>query len=565
MRTRATSCGSLAADSLSFALGGPKRSILGEHGGNGRGNMSKQSSRIIEGPKLAAQIPALTVPELIRRAARTAPAKTAIIDATSGRRESYGELEQKIARMAAGLAALGLRPGDALLLFMPNQPEWLIAGLGALAAGAVLSGANFHYGATELAHQLHAVEARFVATTPALLPTVRQAAGPHSRLTILLTGEAPGTVNLDSLLTGEAPDCSVATSPDARAALPFSSGTSGLPKGVILTHRTLVANITQIRAAQPPPESLVWLAYLPMFHIYGFTFSLYCLAVGGTLITLPRFEPGTFLEAIERYQVTHLSTVPPVLQFLAAHPLVGSRDLSSLVSIGCGAAPLGMATEQAAARRLNCKVEQGYGMTEASAVISMTYTDRPRLGSCGQLIPATEARIIDPSTQADVERGASGELWFRGPQAFVGYLNDPAGTARTITAEGWVRTGDVGHFDADGYLYITDRLKELIKVKGFQVAPAELEALLLTHPAVLDAAVIARAHERSGEVPIAFIVAREPLAAQAIKDWVAQRMVDYKHLDDVVFCDRIPKSAAGKILRRELRARDAERAASPKV
>jgi acyl-CoA synthetase (AMP-forming)/AMP-acid ligase II len=521
--------------------------------------MSKTRSMILEGEALTARVPPLTLPQLVRRNARGYGEKTAVVDAPTERRYSYAELDRLIGRFAAGLAVLGFRPGDVLLLYTPNQPEWLIAALGAMSAGGVVSGANSQYGAAELEHQLREVRARFVLTTPALLPTVNGAVAKLSGLTVLLTGDAPGTVSFASIIASTAPEPGAPADLEAHAALPFSSGTSGLPKGVILTHRNLVANLLQCHQVRRTPRDLVWLAYLPMFHIYGFAFALYGLVIGGTLVTLPRFEPQAFLAAIQRYRVTQLSVVPPVLQFLALHPLVDSYDLSSLVNVGCGAAPLGSGMEQRACERLKCPVEQGYGMTESSAVITMTYPGRARPGSCGQLLPRTQARIVDPLTQTDVGRGVPGEIWFRGPQAFRGYLNNAEITARTVTSEGWVRTGDVGYFDADGYLFITDRLKELIKVKGFQVAPAELEALLLTHPAVLDAAVIGRPDERSGELPVAFVVAREPIDGAALKDWVARRVIDYKHLCEIVFCEVIPKSPSGKILRRVLRAQDAQR------
>jgi acyl-CoA synthetase (AMP-forming)/AMP-acid ligase II len=521
--------------------------------------MSRARSTVVEGEALTARVPLLTLPQLVRRNARRYGEKTAIVDAPTERRYSYAELDRLIGRFAAGLAARGFRSGDVLLLYTPNQPEWLIAALGAMSMGGVVSGANSQYGAAELEHQLREVRARFVLTTSALLPTVNGAIAKLSGLTVLLTDEAPGTVSFASIIGSPAPEPAAPADVEARAALPFSSGTSGLPKGVILTHRSLIANLLQCHQVLQMPPDLVWLAYLPMFHIYGFAFALHGLVIGGTLVTLPRFEPQPFLAAIQRYRVTNLSVVPPVLQFLAMHPLVDSYDMSSLVHVGCGAAPLGSDLERRACERLNCPVEQGFGMTEASAVISMTYPGRARAGSCGQLLPGTQARVVDPMTRADVGRGVAGEIWFRGPQAFQGYLNNPQITSRTITPEGWVRTGDVGYFDADGYLFITDRLKELIKVKGFQVAPAELEALLLTHPAVLDAAVIGRPDERSGELPVAFVVAREPIDGAALKDWVARRVIDYKHLCEIVFCEAIPKSPSGKILRRVLRAQDAQR------
>jgi acyl-CoA synthetase (AMP-forming)/AMP-acid ligase II len=188
-----------------------------------------------------------------------------------------------------------------------------------------------------------------------------------------------------------------------------------------------------------------------------------------------------------------------------------------------------------------------------------SYPNRFRLGSSGELLPHTEARIVDPVAGADLERGVPGEIWFRGPQAFKGYLNNAKTTAESITPDGWVRTGDIGYLDSDGYLFITDRLKELIKVKGFQVAPAEREALLYTHPSVADAAVIGRPDERDGETPVAYVVARSDVDPEKLKTWVAERVSAYKQLGDVVFCEAIPKSLSGKILRRVLREQDAQR------
>jgi len=524
-----------------------------------------QTLEIIEGPRPGRDAPAISVAEYIRSRARTRPADVAIIDADDGRHFTCAEVDRLSGRVAAGLAALGFAPGDRLLMFAPNSPEWAITGIGAIAAGGIVSGANPTYGPDELANQMRDVGARFIFTAPGSLATVRAAAAHAGNAKIILVGDAPGTVPFASLLACTDPEPEVTIDPDALAALPYSSGTAGPSKGVILTHRAIISNLCQVTDALGFSDNDVALCVLPMYHIYGFTvISLGRLAAGGTLVTLSRFEPESFLRAIERYRVTHLSLVPPLLLFLATHPLVDDFDLSSLTYIGSGAAPLGEQTQRKVAERLNCPVVQGFGMTESSGVVSVTHTDRIRPGSSGQLLPGTQARIVDPVTGADLPRGTAGELWFRGPQAFKGYLHAPQATADTITPDGWVRTGDVGYFDADGYLFITDRIKELIKVKGFQVPPAELEALLLTHPAILDAAVIGRPDERAGELPVAYVVRREPatpeagaaLDADALKAWVAERVVDYKRLGDVVFTDKIPKSPSGKILRRVLREAD---------
>jgi acyl-CoA synthetase (AMP-forming)/AMP-acid ligase II len=416
-----------------------------------------------------------------------------------------------------------------------------------------------------LAYQLRDANARFIVTIPQFLSTVREAANKLGRVTTIVLGDAPDAVSFASLLTCADEEPRSVFGPDSLAALPYSSGTSGLPKGVMLTHENLVSNMLQFSQASGWPDSAVSLAFLPMFHIYGMTVVLLSgLVTGMTLVTVPRFEPEPFLKALQDYRVTHLAVVPPVLQFLASHPLVNSYDLSSLKVIGCGAAPLGSDLEQNAYERLKCNVGQGYGMTESSGVIAISYPDRFRLGSSGQLLPGTEARVVNPETADDVERGIQGEIWFRGPQAFKGYLNNDEMTSATLTVDGWVRTGDIGYFDNDGYLFITDRLKELIKVKGFQVAPAELEALLYTHPSVADAAVISRADAPDGERPVAYVLARGEIAPDDLKQWVAQRVSAYKQLADVVFCEEIPKSPSGKILRRVLRERDARRHCMPK-
>jgi acyl-CoA synthetase (AMP-forming)/AMP-acid ligase II len=457
-----------------------------------------------------------------------------------------------------------LRPGDTLLMFAPNLPEWPVMALGAMAAGGVLSGANPMYLVDDLAHQMRDAGARFVCTIPPFLATVREAAARAGcEHIVLLGGEEEGTVSLSTLLACADAEPVLRKDPDAVAALPYSSGTTGLSKGVVLTHRTIVANVCQFNQAWTHVEPGVGLAFLPMFHIYGFTIVTLCgLAKGGKLVTVPRFEPESFLHALSAYRVNRLAVVPPVMQFLAGHPLVERFDLTALESVGCGAAPLGSALERKAAERLRCPIFQGFGMTESSGCVSVSDPDKVRSGSSGQLLPGTQARLVDPVTGADAPDGEPGELWFRGPQAFKGYLNQPEATAETITGDGWVRTGDIACTDRDGYLFIVDRLKELIKVKGFQVAPAELEALLLTHPAVADVTVIGRPDERAGEVPVAYVVPRGEFDADAVKAWTAARVVAYKQLADVIACEAIPKSPSGKILRRLVRDIDARRAAT---
>ena len=524
--------------------------------------MTTQTSpdAILHGPALANEIPFITLPAFIRGHARQRPNAIALVDAASGRNYTYGALDHLIGRFAAGLAAQGFKPGDTLLMFAPNLPEWPIVALGAMAAGGVVSGANPMYNAADLAHQMRDANAKFAFTIPPFLALVREAALAAGCEKIILLGDAEGTLSFEALLACTDPEPSVPADPDAIAALPYSSGTTGLSKGVMLTHRTLVSNVCQFNQAFPASDSATILAFLPMFHIFGFTVVTLCgFAMGAKLVTVPRFEPEPFLKAISDFRVTHLFVVPPVMQFLAGHPMIDAYDLSSIQIVGCGAAPLGVALEKKVSERLKCPVAQGFGMTESSGCVTISHPDRVRPGTSGQLIPGTQGRIVDPETGIDVARGMTGEFWFRGPQNFKGYLNKPDATAETITTDGWVRTGDIGTFDADGHLTITDRLKELIKVKGFQVPPAELEALLLTHPFIADAAVIGRPDERAGELPIAYVVSRGEIDGDEIKTWVAARVVEYKQLGAVVLCEAIPKNPSGKILRRILRATDAAR------
>ncbi len=522
--------------------------------------MKRPAAAIVRGAALKSEIPLITVPKFIRDKARQWPERTAFIDGLTGRPCSYGDLDRSIGRCAAGLAALGFKPGDTLLMFAPNSPEWPIVALGTLAAGGIVSGANPMSNAGDLAHQLRDANARIIYTVAPLLETARQAAKKCGSDILIVSDDTEEKLNFSTLLACSDAEPSIRLDPDAPATLPYSSGTTGMAKGVLLSHRNLVSNIYQYMQSISIPQGAVTLALLPMFHIYGFTVITLCgLASGATIVTMPRFEPESFLKTIARYRVSHLSAVPPLMHFLATHPAVDAHDLSSLEKVGCGAAPLSAALEQKVRERIGCSVAQGFGMTESSGVVAASDSSESKTGAAGQLLPGTEARIVDPMTLEDLPRGSSGELWFRGPQAFQAYHNQPTATAATITEDGWVRTGDIGYFDEDGYLFVTDRLKELIKVKGFQVAPAELEAILQAYPTVADVAVIGRPDERAGEIPVAYVVPRGRIDIDAIRAWLAARVVDYKQIGDIVICDAIPKTPAGKILRRVIRGQDARR------
>jgi acyl-CoA synthetase (AMP-forming)/AMP-acid ligase II len=305
----------------------------------------------------------------------------------------------------------------------------------------------------------------------------------------------------------------------------------------------------------------VTIAALPFFHVYGLAIILGLgLYRGATLVVLPRFQMEQFLAAVERWRVTRLPLVPPLVLRLARDPLVDRFDLSSVQVAISGAAPLAPDLARELATRLRCLVKQGYGLTELSPGSHMQAEDagQPTLGSVGVLHANTECRLVDPATLRDVGEGERGEIWVRGPQVMKGYLNRPEATADMITADGWLRTGDVGTIDGAGQLFVVDRLKELIKYKGFQVAPAELEALLLTHPAVADVAVVPRADAEAGEIPKAFVVLSPDAGATAdeLLAFVAERVAPYKRVRELEFATEIPKSPSGKILRRVLVERE---------
>ena len=294
---------------------------------------------------------------------------------------------------------------------------------------------------------------------------------------------------------------------------------------------------------------------LPFFHIYGMQILMNgLLAEGVPVVTMPRFDMGEGLALIEKHKVTQFFAVPPIVLGLAKHPAVDQFDLSSLRKVFCGAAPLGGDLAEEASTRIGCAVVQGYGMTELSPVSHATAGDDAKPGSNGITVPNTECRIVDADNQ-DVAPGAEGELLVRGPQVMTGYLNNDEATKATIDEDGWLHTGDVARIDEDGHMYIVDRVKELIKYKGFQVPPAELEALIVTHPAVADVAVIGIPEVEAGELPKAFVVVKEgeSLTETEIKDFVAEHVATYKQIRLVEFTDEIPKSASGKILRRFLR------------
>ena len=508
------------------------------------------------------EIPSAAISDFVLEKAAEFGDKPALIDGPSGRQVTYAELGQGVRALASGLAARGFSKGDVLAVYMPNVPEYAIAFHGAASAGGKCTTVNPLYTANELTHQLEDSGARFLLTVPPFLEAAREAAERAGIDELFVLGEGEGATPVTELLgdPSQAPEPDI--DPDADlAVLPYSSGTTGLPKGVMLTHQNLVANLCQIDAAFPITSEDTLIGVLPFFHIYGMTVIMnQGLRAGATIVTMPRFDLEGFLDLIEKHNVTRTYVVPPIALALAKHPAVEGRDLSSVETVMSGAAPLGGELAETVAKRLDCTVIQGYGLTETSPVTHVIRPGGPnKAGSIGPPLPNTECRLVDPESGEDVSDGERGELWIRGPQVMAGYLNNDEATRSTVDEDGWLHTGDIAVVDEDGFYKIVDRLKELIKYKGFQVAPAELEALILGHPEVSDVAVIGVPDEEAGELPKAFIVpASDDFDDDELKEWVAGQVSPQKKVRLIERIEEIPKAASGKILRRVLVERERE-------
>ncbi|MEU6987146.1 4-coumarate--CoA ligase family protein [Streptomyces sp. NPDC046324] len=492
----------------------------------------------------------------------------ALIDGAAGTTLTYAQVDAFHRRIAAGLAEAGVRKGDVVALHSPNTVLFPVAFYAATRAGASVTTVHPLSTPEEFAKQLQDSSARWIVTVSPLLAPARRAAelagGIQEIFVCDQAPEAEGVRSLQSMAATTAPAPDIAIDPDEDvAALPYSSGTTGVPKGVMLTHTSIATNLAQLEPFVPMGPGDRILAVLPFFHIYGLTALMNApLRQGATVVVLARFELDQFLAAIEKHRINGLYVAPPIVLALAKHPAVADHDLSSLEYIVSAAAPLDASLAEACSARLKLPpVRQAYGMTELSPGTHVVPLDAvsPPPGAVGKLLPSTEMRILsldDPSK--DAEPGAEGEVAIRGPQVMKGYLGRPDATAAMIDADGWVHTGDVGRVDENGWLFVVDRVKELIKYKGFQVAPAELEALLLTHEGVADAAVIGVGDEDGTEIPKAFVV-RQPsapeLTAEDVMAYVAGKVAPYKKIRRVEFIDGVPRAASGKILRRELRDR----------
>ncbi len=496
--------------------------------------------------------------------------KTALIDTSCDRRFTFTEYGNLVESLARGLISAGLAPGEVVAIFLPNSWEFAIAYHAATLAGGIPTLLNPSYREREIRYQLENSGAVFLITDAPLLENVNLAGLAALRRvfttrTFNTHSERAVCEDFASLLRSTS-----AKFPEPRqnsqqtiAALPYSSGTTGLPKGVMLSHYNLVANIYQTLGPNAAPfvTDDVVLCFLPLYHIYGLTVGLtLSLTLGSTLVLMPRFDVQKLCALLIQEGVTMMPIVPPAINALCQAAEAGIFPKNHKVRwMKSGAAPLAPELARRLTDLTGISVTQGYGMTEASPVTHVGYIAPPEMSrpaSIGQALALTECRVLDLSGN-EVAPGKPGELVMRGPQFMLGYWKDPQATA-AVLRDGWYFSGDIVRADADGFYYILDRIKEMIKYKGFPVAPAEVESLLLEHPAVRDCGVVAKPDLAAGEIPCAFVVLREGFAPsdaldKELRDFVADRLAHHKQPREIHFVDAIPRTPSGKILRRELR------------
>ncbi|XP_046579878.1 probable 4-coumarate--CoA ligase 1 [Haliotis rubra] len=500
---------------------------------------------------------------------------TALIDGKTDRRISFERLQDDIHTLTSAFYHLGLRHRDIVTMYATNVPEIAHVFCSVTDNGAALSLANSQLTADDLASQLRQTRSRLLITTPDCADTALAASAlsPYTQEVICI-GQAPGCRPLSDLLQNKhlPSHPRIHIKPDSTTALiPFSSGTTGLPKGVMLSHYNIISDLCQLRHPlflRMSSEEDVTLCALPTMHIAGIVIGM-CLPLsqGAPTIMLPRYNPRDFLQAVHHYRVTFSQVAPSVISFLAKHPMVDKFDVSSFTSILSGAAALSKELTTAFIERLKINgLQQGYGMTEASPATHVSPRGFSKHGSVGVPLPLTRSKIVDPVTGADLGPGEEGEVCVKGPQVMMGYLNNRTSTQAAFTSDAWLRTGDLGFYDDDGCYYIIDRLKDIIKFKGYQISPCHLENIILNHPDVEDAAVVGIPTKGVGEVPRAFVVAKPSVTEKDLIDLVASHVAPYRHLrGGVEFVENVPRNPSGKILRRVLRDRNMSRQEREKV
>jgi long-chain acyl-CoA synthetase len=483
---------------------------------------------------------------------------------------TFRELEGLVNAFANALRGLGIGPGDRVCLFMTNRPEYVVAFYALARLGAVSSPMNPSYREREVAYQLADAQAVAVVVQQDLLPIVRAVRGEVPRLEhIVVVGPgataAPDVVGFAEALAGATTErpAPPAIAGDELLVLPYSSGTTGLPKGVLLSHKVFLSNNIQFMSAIRATDADTFLVFLPFYHIYGLMLMGGAMHGGTRMVVMERFDMAEALRLIVDKRVSIVFVVPPILLALAHTPDIGKLDWSGVRMFMVGAAPVAPELARRVTELTGVKVVQGYGLTEAGPVTHLNPVHDDAfltLDTGGLPVNDTEQRIVDLETgERELPAGEAGEILVRGPQVMLGYWNAPESTAAALR-DGWLHTGDIGRLDALGYLTITDRKKEMIKYKGFGIAPAEIEALLFEHPGVADCAVIGKPDPEAGEVPKAFVVRKDPaLTAESLLAWARGRLAGYKTLHEIALVEAIPKTASGKILRRVLKEQERQR------
>jgi long-chain acyl-CoA synthetase len=514
------------------------------------------------------QYPVHPYADLLAHTAERYPENEAVL--TKDVTLTYRELNSLVNMFANALLSLGIQPGQKICLFMTNRAEYIISWFAATRIGAVVSPMNPSYKEREIAYQMENCEAVAVIVQYELLSLVEavRAEVPTLRHIIVvdpgqqpLPSEAISYSLILQMQSSTPPAISVPGWEDL-AALPYSSGTTGMPKGVMLSHKNLVCNTYQSIATARITSQDRMLVFVPLYHIYGIMLMGLAAATGAKIVLMERFEPEQCLRYIHEQGITLLYSVPQVLSALMNWPTLDNYDLHTVRFTQCGAAPVPPVLAQRFQERTGITVMTSYGLTEAApGTHSNPVYDRRliKVETIGLPIHDTKQKIVDIETGTkELGTGEEGELIVQGPQVMLGYWKAPEATAQALR-DGWLYTGDIGYRDEDGYVVITDRKKEMIKYKGFSVAPAQIEALLLEHPAVLDVAVIAKADEEAGEVPKAFVVLRPGYENQSpteLMAWANSKLATYKNVREIEYIDAIPRNPSGKILRRVLKEQE---------
>ncbi|GBP24318.1 Luciferin 4-monooxygenase [Eumeta japonica] len=487
----------------------------------------------------------------------------------TGEKVTYRDILQKSVNLAVALQRLGLKKGDVVSLASENRFEFTVASLAVMYAGGVLSTLNITYTPGEVVHVLSITKPKFIFASPLAAPNIEDVMPqfPYVEKLILFgpVQIVPGILYED--LIRQNVNINDFTLVDVNGAedtlgIMCSSGTTGLPKGVMLTHVNFLLLTAHLKyyldtsMSKRKHSVKVMLSVIPWFHAYGFITHLAILSGHIETVFLVGFQEELFLQTIQNYKVNLLFLVPPLAVFLAKHPLVAKYNLSSLNEVWCGAAPLSSDIQKLVSQRIGLDfIRQGFGFTEMTMACFVDMNGR-KPGTCGTPGPGLKVKVVDIDSGKTLGPRKEGELWFKSPLRMKGYMGDPAAGEALFDSAGFIRSGDIGYYDEDGDFYIVDRLKELIKYKGFQVAPAELEALLLKHSGVAECGVVGVPDEAAGELPLAFVVVQPgaKLTEQELQEYVAKQVSPAKHLrGGVIFIKEIPKNPSGKILRRELR------------